>query len=777
MIQLQALSWIITNEDLSLLTNYGISRDHFFKYQKEFDFIIDHYSKYNKVPDLVTFADRFPEVQIFRVKETPAYLAKALQEQFIWLKKLSPLLKEAYELGQKNSFEAVDKLRTALDSFQSNPTIQAVDILHNTEERLETIKRRQTESQFIPTGFPEIDNDIIGLKRGEELCTILARTNVGKCFEKGTKVRMADGTTKAIEDIKPGDEVQSFGRTNTVLELHNGVSKGYKIIPGKGEPFVVSEGHVLTFAKNLDKGKRTIVDIVIEDYLKLYGPKPSPRRTLFRPGIRYTEKELPIPAYIFGTWLGDGDAESMSITSMDKEIVEEWQNYANSLGLPIKASFKQGNRAKTYRINCKPGEGVNPSIELLRKLKLERNKHIPLSYLTASRKQRLELLAGIVDTDGHLAKRNDSSNNRNIEIMTVSEQLAKDYVQLASGLGFNVNHCLKRVKHLFADGTTYKDYHRVTISGKLYQIPARLARKKAPKFKEYASNHTRFSIEPVEKVEYYGFSCDGDHRFLLEDNTLVHNSWFGMKLAENGPLKLNLDVGFYSGEMDIESQTFRFDTLFSNLNNTDLVQGDVNLERYKEYLEQIAKFKNHFYITTPQELGGYATVPKLEAFVNKYNLQYLVVDQLSLVEDARAQKGQPIRKTYDNICMDLFRLSTRYKIPVVLMCQANRKSLEKGPKGEMAAPGEGSASESDAIEHHSSKILSLFRKEDTLEVTVVKNRHGSKFHKYLYAIDYGHGTFKYIPTVRKENDSVQQRSTAEVEKDKQRFSKDKGSLF
>lgn len=434
MIQLQALSWIITNEDLSLLTNYGISRDHFFKYQKEFDFIIDHYSKYNKVPDLVTFADRFPEVQIFRVKETPAYLAKALQEQFIWLKKLSPLLKEAYELGQKNSFEAVDKLRTALDTFQSNPTITAVDILHNTEERLETIKKRQTESQFIPTGFPEIDNDIIGLKRGEELCTILARTNTGK-------------------------------------------------------------------------------------------------------------------------------------------------------------------------------------------------------------------------------------------------------------------------------------------------------------------------------------------------------SWFGMKLAENGPLKLNLDVGFYSGEMDIESQTFRFDTLFSNLNNTDLVQGDVNLERYKEYLEQLAKFKNHFYITTPQELGGYATVPKLEAFVNKYNLQYLVVDQLSLVEDARAQKGQPIRKTYDNICMDLFRLSTRYKIPVVLMCQANRKSLEKGPKGEMAAPGEGSASESDAIEHHSSKVLSLFRKEDTLEVTVVKNRHGSKFHKYLYAIDYGHGTFKYIPTVRKENDSVQQRSVAEVNKDKEKFSKDKGSLF
>ena len=43
------------------------------------------------------------------------------------------------------------------------------------------------------------------------------------------------------------------------------------------------------------------------------------------------------------------------------------------------------------------------------------------------------------------------------------------------------------------------------------------------------------------------------------------------------------------------------------------------------------------------------------------------IDQLSLMEDGRAQKGDPLRLKYAHITEDLFLLSSEYKIP--LKCQ------------------------------------------------------------------------------------------------------------
>ena len=36
---------------------------------------------------------------------------------------------------------------------------------------------------------------------------------------------------------------------------------------------------------------------------------------------------------------------------------------------------------------------------------------------------------------------------------------------------------------------------------------------------------SRIKVEPIGPDEYFGFSCDGDHKFQLEDGTVVHNSY------------------------------------------------------------------------------------------------------------------------------------------------------------------------------------------------------------------------------------------------------------
>lgn len=37
--------------------------------------------------------------------------------------------------------------------------------------------------------------------------------------------------------------------------------------------------------------------------------------------------------------------------------------------------------------------------------------------------------------------------------------------------------------------------------------------------------YSPITVEPYGDGSYYGFACDGDHKFLLEDNTVVHNSY------------------------------------------------------------------------------------------------------------------------------------------------------------------------------------------------------------------------------------------------------------
>ncbi|MHB8369191.1 MAG: GspE/PulE family protein [Leptospirales bacterium] len=67
------------------------------------------------------------------------------------------------------------------------------------------------------------------------------------CHAKGTKILMADGTVKNVEEVQGGDRVMGpDSRPRTVLRLHRGESRMVRITPKEGPPFVVNEGHILS---------------------------------------------------------------------------------------------------------------------------------------------------------------------------------------------------------------------------------------------------------------------------------------------------------------------------------------------------------------------------------------------------------------------------------------------------------------------------------------------------------------------------------------------------
>ena len=144
-------------------------------------------------------------------------------------------------------------------------------------------------------------------------------------------------------------------------------------------------------------------------------------------------------------------------------------------------------------------------------------KFIPLEYLTANRDTRLQVMAGLADSDCYLS-------SGGYEIVSKWVGLANDIAFLARSLGLMVTMATKDVR---LDGwDAPRTYQRLRINGHLDQIPCRVPRRKAaPRRQIKDALRTGFSVDPIGHGEYAGFMLDGDGRFLLGDFTVTHNTF------------------------------------------------------------------------------------------------------------------------------------------------------------------------------------------------------------------------------------------------------------
>lgn len=259
----------------------------------------------------------------------------------------------------------------------------------------------------------------------------------------------------------------------------------------------------------------------------------------------------------------------------------------------------------------------------------------------------------------------------------------------------------------------------------------------------------------------------GEDLVTVMGRTNEGKSWCLLKFIE-AAWSSGYRVGIYSGEMSSIQMGFRFDTIYNNFSNTILTKGSQDIESYKKYIEEL-KTKNSFFIITPEDMGGTCTVTKLEAFIQKYKLDILGVDQYSLMDDENFKPGQPLRTKYDNISKGLFQLSCKYHIPILAAVQANRAAVVKDKKQKAEGPKLEHISEADAIAHNSSRVIAMRQNEGNLEFEIVKNRIGGRNGKYLYRWLIDTGKFEYVPTLA--NNDVQQ-----VEHIKKQF-RDKEDVF
>ena len=224
------------------------------------------------------------------------------------------------------------------------------------------------------------------------------------------------------------------------------------------------------------------------------------------PLLSLDEKPLLMDPYCLGVWLGDGNTDGPGLTFIDLEMLDEFK--------------KNGYDVSTY--NEKAHRVKQPFTPQLKALGVLGNKHIPTDYLFGSADQRLALLQGLMDTDGHCTEEGKCSfDNTNMDLI-------EGVTFLVRSLGMKAH----RPQPSRKEG--YVDCHRVIFRATKDTPVFRLTRKsknQVTKTRNRVNYHAITDIKPVAPVPVRCISVDSPNRLFLISKSLIatHNTDFWFK--------------------------------------------------------------------------------------------------------------------------------------------------------------------------------------------------------------------------------------------------------
>ena len=331
-----------------------------------------------------------------------------------------------------------------------------------------------------------------------------------------------------------------------------------------------------------------VFDIKVCDYLKLPKSVRSSLMSIINSSIiEWDQQPVEIDPYILGVWLGDGNSDGTGIAGRDFEIITSYALWADTIGCELvhdsngtkgheTSHFSVRNRtlnktrtsvgdfehSKASCIGCltsnydldicdwkfqKSPINVNLDLykgtysnglkredmgahrQMFKKLGLYKNKHIPKNYIYNSKEVRLQLLAGFIDTDGCVKYQTTNKSILHSIVISQSARLRAHIIDdlyiIVRSLGFKAT-----IGTVGAGSKTKKgedmSLKTITITGdNLNIIPTRVQRKKIqPYTRSINSYRCGFEVIPVGEGPFNGWEVDSNHRFLLKDYVITHNS-------------------------------------------------------------------------------------------------------------------------------------------------------------------------------------------------------------------------------------------------------------
>jgi hypothetical protein len=411
------------------------------------------------------------------------------------------------------------------DAYLSNPNLKRANTpIQFTEEQIIEFLRCKDDPVYFAKKYIKIVNVDDGLVKfnmwpfQERLVTNFHKNRfnickmprqVGKALALDTPIPTPEGWT-TIGDIKVGDKILSPDGNSVSVTFKTETMinhQCYKIFFDNGEEIVADADHLWEVNSSYWRtGKKVInTDEIYSRYLK----KTNNKRGKGVEGSLYIElskaingenQDLAIDPYLLGVWLGDG-------YSADGRIIAHKDDYKfYKTKIDIEHEREENN---CIRFKCR---GLR---EKLKENNLLKNKHIPQIYLRSSVDQRMELLRGLMDTDGSITK------TQSFEFYQKNYEFILQVVELLSSLGIKSRVSRKLVNQCW--------YYTIRFASKekVFNLPRKLELinfngKGRPQNK-------RHYIQKIEKVDSVPVACiqvDSDDHLFLCGRTFIptHNT-------------------------------------------------------------------------------------------------------------------------------------------------------------------------------------------------------------------------------------------------------------
>lgn len=364
---------------------------------------------------------------------------------------------------------------------------------------------------------------------------VIAPAGSGKALKNGTGVLTPRGYIP-IEKLKVGDVVYDGEGKETKVSgvFPQGKKRVFNITFSNGHTIGACEDHLWSYQTThmrSDKSKnwktKTVREIIDTEALHLKSGDYT-RRNVFLPMydyIDFQEQELPISPYLMGAMLGDGHfatkKEQLFFSNKDKDVLDrvakELEEHNN---------FLRKNQGYDYIITSGLSGVYSSFKEKIRNLGLEgtrsNSKFIPEVYLFNSYENRLELLKGLIDTDGHCM-------GSAYEYITISKQLADDFQFLVESLGMTVTRTLKTPTYTYrGESKRGQEAHRFYIKASKSTPKIHYSERRERQWKK-GQTHSRITMDKIEETEEFAemtcISVESPTKlFVIERGIITHNT-------------------------------------------------------------------------------------------------------------------------------------------------------------------------------------------------------------------------------------------------------------
>lgn len=397
---------------------------------------------------------------------------------------------------------------------------------------------------------------------------------IGKELSDDTPILTKNGWKKH-GDLEVGDYVlNNKGRFVKVLALSDKCKSEYIVRFSNGQEIECHGNHEwLVYDRHARKEKIVETKYMIGKIRDIDKNNPDNTHTHYRFSLPIKDfvkgeyKELPVSPYTFGAWLGDGTNKNPKISNpeFDRIIIDSIVKD----GYEISGDWIH----KTTGVHTIGFKKLRFDLQKLGFCHSRRRveKYIPDEYLTASVKQRLELLAGLLDTDGTLSK-----NEHRYHYSTTDEKLKDGFITLVSTFGWRCSVIEKEPRLSSSNIQGRKKVYDIGFNPTI-EIPCRVKRKQLKVFSK-PRRITITSIEPIQE-EKWGKCIQVEGGIYLIGKTLLptHNSTVGLFLQvllggmcpDESILGSGHSVGliqsFYSEIMNIiDGEEYRYHEIFPN---------------------------------------------------------------------------------------------------------------------------------------------------------------------------------------------------------------------